>query len=411
MLKNVQILNAKSKDKPYRIPAGEWLYLEVRATRKTGAPGKKVWLLKYRQPITRKESILTIGEYPKVSIRQADHAAEDARELLKRGIDPNTSKRNEQERLKRETENAFEAIAREWHTNQYEKWKPTNAAKILRRLEVDVFPHIGKIPIATIEPPDVLAVCRRIEARIGPCEYAARIRQFIGAVFRFAIATGRAKYNPAPDLIGALKVYKQSHHRALSNGDLPRFLSDLEEDSSEIIRRAVKFTLLTFVRTGEVRGALWSEIDWEGKAWNIPGERMKMKIPHIVPLSHQALDLLHGLRPLTADSEFLFYTQRKNRAMSENAMLQLIDRIGWQSKTTVHGFRALASSNLYDAGFRTEAIEKQLAHKEPNAVKGAYNHLANFMPERVRIMQWWADFLDSQQAGAQVIPFRAAAGA
>jgi integrase len=406
LLKDVQVKNAKPKDKAYRLTAGEWLYLEVRPTRKNGLPGKKVWLMKYRQPDTRKESIFTIGEYPKITIKKASYAADEAKELLKRGIDPNTHKRNELIKQGRAAANSFEAVAREWHTNNYEKWKPTNAAKILRRFELDVFPQIGERAITELEPPDILDVCRLIESR-GAYEYAGRIKQFIGAVYRFAISTGKARHNPVSDLRGALKAYKQQHHAALSNADLPQFFRDLEADKSMVLKLAIRFTLLTFVRTEEVRGAQWSEIDWEKAVWNIPGERMKMKLPHTVPLSRQALDLLRELHQLTCDSEFLFYTQRRTRCMSENAMLQLIRRIGWKDKTTVHGFRALASSNFYDAGFRSEAIEKQLAHKEPNAVKGAYNHMARFWEERVKIMQWWADFLDSQQVGARVIPIRA----
>jgi integrase len=410
VLKDVHIRNAKPKEKPYRLPDGEWLYLEIRPNRKSGKAGKKVWLLKYRQPDNRKESILTIGEYPKVSIKQARNAADDARDLLKRGIDPNTHKKNELIKQSRVAANSFEAVAREWHANNFDKWKPTNAVKILRRLELDVFPHIGERPITELEPPDILDVCRLIESR-GAFESANRIKQYIAAVYRYAIVTGKARHNPASDLRGALKAYKQQHLAALSNADLPQFFRDLDADKSMVLKLAIRFTLLTFVRTEEVRGAQWSEIGWDKAVWNIPGERMKMKLPHTVPLSRQALDLLRELHPLTCDSPFLFYTQRRSVPMSENAMLQLIRRIGWKERTTVHGFRALASSNFYDAGFRSEAIEKQLAHKEPNAVKGAYNHMARFWEERVRMMQWWADFLDSQQQGARVIPIRAGVSA
>lgn len=410
LLKDVHARNAKPKEKAYRLTAGEWLYLEIRPNRKNGLPGKKVWLMKYRQPDTHKESIFTIGEYPKFSIKDASRAADEAKDLLKTGVDLNTHKRNERIKKSRETDNSFEVLAREWHSNNYAKWKPSNAAKILHRLETDVFPQIGARAITELEPPDILDVCRIIEAR-GAYDYAGRIRQFIGAVFRYAISIGKVKYNPVPDLMGALKTYKTSHHSALSNADLPQFLSDLEADKSMVLKLAVKFTMLTFVRTAEVRGALWQEIDWDNAIWHVPGERMKMKIPHDVPLSRQALDLLRELQPLTGDSEFLFYTQRRKKCMSENAMLQLIRRIGWQDRTTIHGFRALASSNFYDAGFRSEAIEKQLAHKEQNEVKAAYNHMAKFWGERVKLMQWWADFIDSQRAGGNVIPFRASMAA
>jgi hypothetical protein len=192
VLKDVHIRNAKPKEKPYRLPDGEWLYLEIRPNRKSGKAGKKVWLLKYRQPDNRKESILTIGEYPKVSIKQARNAADDARDLLKRGIDPNTHKKNELIKQSRVAANSFEAVAREWHANNFDKWKPTNAVKILRRLELDVFPHIGERPITELEPPDILDVCRLIESR-GAFESANRIKQYIAAVYRI-----RANLSPYP---------------------------------------------------------------------------------------------------------------------------------------------------------------------------------------------------------------------
>lgn len=400
---------AKPKDKTYKLADGGGLYLEVMLS------GAKVWRLKYLHPTKRNdrgkrtENRLTIGKYPKVSIRDARKASIEAKELMEQGIDPNTQKKREKLQRASEFENSFEVLAREWHKKNLNRWKPNHAARVLRSLEIDVFRFIGDMPITDIGATDVLAVLRRKESD-GALHYVAKLRQRIGAVFRYAVATGKVRYNPVPDLIGATEVHKSTPRRALSLTDLPAFLNDLDNYNSQILKRALRFTLLTFVRTAEVRGGRWSEIDWQAKEWHIPGERMKMGEPHIVPLSDQALALLEGLKPLTSDSEYLFYTRRRKDPMSENAMLQAVRRLGWKDKTTVHGFRATASTILNESGFRPDVIERQLAHSEQNKVRAAY-HRSEYMAERHKMMQWWGDFLDAQQGGANVVLIRVGGGA
>ena len=404
-LTNIQIQNAKPKDKAYRLLDGDGLYVDIMPS------GVKVWRVKYQHPTKRNakgrrvENTYTIGNYPKITLRDARKTCIEVKELIERGIDPNTHKKRAKQRVGLNSNTLFESLAHEWHTKNLSRWDEKHAVRIIRSLELDVFPYIGEMCISDIEPTDVLAILRRIESREA-LNYISKIRQRIGAIFRYAVAIGVIKYNPIPDLREATTVYKVKHFAALKIEDLAPFLRTLQQDPSEILKKAILFTLLTFVRSGEVRGARWSEIHWESKEWHIPAERMKMKRPHVVPLSTQVLRLLEELKPFTSDSEYLFYTRRKTQKISENAMLQVLRRIGWKDRTTIHGFRALASSTLYDAGFRSEAIELQLAHAETNAVKAAYNHMARFMSERVQIMQWWGDLVEAKQQGAQVIPFR-----
>lgn len=378
--------NAQPREKLYRLNAGQGLQLEVRPT------GRKYWIHRYRNPTTKKGTVYTIGEYPHMTMRQAQIAMLEAKGQISQGIDPNTQKQQARQAGAGET---FKAVALEWHANQLGRWSEVNAEQVLRSLEMDVFPHIGSRPLAALEPPDLLQVIRRVEGR-GSLDKAAKVKQRIGAVMRYAVATGRAKYNPVPDLKDAMKARESGHFRAMTEGDIPAFLADLAAYRSDVMRRAVMFTLLTFARTGSIRLAEWREIDWANARWNIPGEHMKMGEAHTIPLSSQALALLEELQPFTGNSRLIFYTTHKDKHLSNNALLQVIRRIGWQDRTTIHGFRALASSILHEAGFSHLVIEKQLAHTERNKVAGAYNYMAVYMPDRIKMMQWWADYLDKQ---------------
>lgn len=269
------------------------------------------------------------------------------------------------------------------------------------------FPIIGASVFSELDPPDLLRVIRRKESG-GSLSMALKVKQRIGAVYCYAVATGRAKYNPIPDLGGALQARgKAKHFKALTVKDLPAFLHDLAVYRSEILWRAVQFALLTFARTGSIRLAEWSEIDWEQNHWNIPAEHMKMGIAQTIPLSRQALNLLVELKPFIGDSKFIFYTNRKSQPISSNALLAVLRHMGWSDRTTTHGYRALASSVLHEAGFDPHIIERQLAHAERNKIAAAYNYQAQYMQEREKIMQFWANFVDSHQEGAQVIPIRA----
>lgn len=390
LLTDLEAKNAEVKDAAYKIKDVPGLYLQVNPT------GSKIWRLRYRNPQTKQETMYTIGNFPEVRCAAARGMAEEAKALVRQGMDPNTQKQRDRLRGRGKT---FQEIAIEWYENQLERWKPSNAEQVRRSLELDVLPYIGSQPIEDLEALDVLAILRRIEAR-GSLPQAQKVRQRVNAVFRFAVITGQLKGNPLPEnMRGAIKAYKEKHFNAVTLEELPYFLRDLAAYRSEVLRRAVQFTLLTFARTGSVRLAEWKEIDWDSALWKIPAEHMKMEQPHIIPLSKQALQLLRELQPFTGNSHLIFYTVHKNKPISENALLQVIRRIGWSEATTIHGFRAIASSTLKEHGFRHEIVEKQLAHVGRDKVAKAYDYMAYYLPERIRMMQWWADFLEEQQHG------------
>ncbi len=398
---DLEAKNAQPEDKPYRLSYGDGLQLEVKPS------GFKSWIMRYSSPTTGRATVYTIGRYPKFTLRQAKIRALGAKDLIEQGTDPNKQKRREKMERKGET---FKQVALEWHANQLGRWSASNAAQVLRCLEKDIFPHIGAASFSDLEAPDLLQVIRRKEGE-GALDKAQKVKQRIGAVFRYAVATGRARYNPVPDLTPAMKAKeRQKHFNALTLADLPEFLQELSGYRSEVMRRAVLFTLLTFARTGTIRAAEWKEIDWQAARWSVPGEHMKMGQPHIIPLSRQAMKVLEELLPFTGDSEYIFYTQRRNQPISPNGLLSVLRSMGWNDRTTIHGFRALASSTLHDAGYDPHVIEKQLAHGERNKIAGAYNYMAEYLPVRTEMMQFWGDFIDSQTQGAQVIPIRAGQG-
>jgi integrase len=387
---NTQANNAKPQDNLYRLNDGGGLQLEIRPT------GRKFWIIRYRNPSTKKGTVHTIGEYPLVSIQKARAKVLEAKGLISQGIDPNDHKQRAKIQGRGET---FKDVAMEWHASRKAGWTSANTEQTLNCLTVDIFPHIGNRAIDGIEPADLLQVIRRVEGR-GALNKAEKVRYRIKAIFTYALDTGRVKHNPTPSP-GAMQTRKSGKHfKALPVADLPQFLHDLSSDRSEVLRRAVQFALLTFARTGSIRKAEWQEIDWQGRVWNIPAEHMKMGAAHTIPLSSQALQLLEELKPFTGDSRLIFYTLHPDREISSNALLQVIRRIGWKDKTTTHGFRALASSVLHEAGYEPKIIEKQLAHTERNKVAGAYNYMAQYLPERVKIMQWWGDFIEEQQRGS-----------
>ena len=365
---NTQAENAKPQDKIYRLNDGNGFQLEVRVT------GTKLWIYRYRNPQSKKPTIYTIGEYPKVSIKQARIALNEAKGLISQGIDPNTQKQRDKMRGVGET---FKDVALEWLEKRKPSWTQANATQTLQSLELDVFPHIEGRILTELEPPDMLLVIRRIEAR-GSLNKAEKVLRRLRAIFTYAVDTGKVKHNPTPSP-GAMTTKREGKHfNALTLTDLPAFLHDLSSYRSDVLRRALMFALLTFARTGSIRVAEWSEIDWDNSQWVIPAEHMKMKEAHVIPLSKQALKLLEELRPFTADSRLIFYTNDPRKELSNNALLQVIRRIGWNDRTTTHGFRALASSILHETGFEPKVIEKQLAHSERNRVAGAYNYMAQY---------------------------------
>ena len=393
MLTAIQARNAKGKEKPYKLNDGKGLFLHIATS------GKKTWRYRYELP-PGKESTFVIGEYPVLSLEGARAERVALREMVKAGINPAEARRHEkqavieaQEEAKKEVENSFEAIALDWHWHQKDRWTAGHAEAVIKCLQRYAFESFGGLQVDRVTPPMVLEVIRDIEAK-GSLEMASKTLQRIGAVFRFAIQTGRATYNPAADMRGALKAKKVEHHKMISPDELPEFLKSLTAgDIHTTTKSAIQFTILTAARSGEVRGAIWKEIDLEKRLWSIPAERMKMRSPHTVPLSQQALAILNRMKIFHGDGGLVFPgIHYPEKPLSENTMLYALYRIGYHSKATMHGFRALFSTIANEAGFNPDAIERQLAHREKNAVRAAY-HRSEYMPERIKMMQWWADYL------------------
>ena len=386
-LSDAKVRNAKPRSKPYKISDGEGLFLLI------GPSGSKYWRLKYH--FASKEKLLALGVYPEVGLSDARERRAQARKLVAAGQDPSEVKRTAKQIEILKGENAFEVIAREWVGQCQHKWKGRTGKTIVIRLERHVFPKLGKRPIANINAPEVLAMLRVIESS-GTLDTAKRVMQMCGQIFMYAIATGRAERNPVPDLRGALKAPVVKHHAYLRAADLPEFFRKLENyDGALQTKLALRFMLLTYVRTTELRAAKWPEFDLANSEWRIPAERMKMKEEHIVPLSTHAVSVLRELQLLTGDRAHLFPNQHQpSTYMSENTMLFALYRMGYHGRTTGHGFRATASTILNENGFQPSVIERQLAHGERDNVRAAYNH-AQYLPERRKMMQWWGDYLDS----------------
>lgn len=390
-LTNIVCKNTKPIDKIQRLFDGGGLYLEI--SRK----GHKYWYLKYRY--LGKEKRLSFGVYPQVSLKDARNMRDKAKRQLADNIDPSFVKKQAKREIFIKTENQFEIIAREWHETKKEVWSARHAKTVMTRLKADIFPYLGDIPINEIKAPDLLSALRKIEER-GALDIAKRARQTCGQIFRYAVATGRAETDISFALRDTLKSVKKTHYASLNENELPEFLSKLKDYDGHIqTQLAIKFTILTFTRTGEVRGALWDEIDLDKKEWRIPAERMKMNQLHIVPLSNQVIELLNTLKQLAGDNKYIFPSQSSSvKPMSENTMLYAVYRMGYHSRTTVHGFRSTASTILNEQGFRPDVIERQLAHGEQNAIRAAYNH-AQYLPERRQMMQHWADYIDRAENG------------
>lgn len=397
-LTDPKVRQSKARNKPYKLSDGNGLYLQVQPS------GSKYWRLAYR--FAEKQKTLAIGIYPEITLANARKKRDDAKSYLSKGIDPSNlmskkvRKRAEVENL----ENSFESIAREWHEQQKGGWSKNHWDRVIVSLEKEAFPDIGSLPIQDITVPHVLAILRKVEKR-GALEVAARLLQRCSAVFRYAIQTGRAESNPVTDLQGALKTKKVKHQPALTRSEMPEFLEKLKNyDGSKITQLALNLVILTFVRTGELRGAVWSEFDLENAEWRIPAERMKMRAEHVVPLSEQAIEILSELKPITGKHDLVFPSRQTwKKSMSENTMLYAMYRMGYHGTATVHGFRATASTILNESGFKPDVIERQLAHVERNKVRAAY-HRSEYLEERKQMMQWWADFIEGMQNNNNVVP-------
>lgn len=388
-LSELQIRNAKPQAKQFTLFDGGGLYLLVTPT------GGKLWRLKYS--FIGKEKLLALGTYPEVSLADARQRREDARKQVANGIDPGEVKKAKKASSDDSNEYSFEVIAREWHSKFLLHKSESYRDKMMANFERDVFPWIGNVNVADLKAPEVFSVLRRIESR-GALETAHRTRSACSQVLRYAIATGRAERDCASDLKGALPPYKKGHRAALTEPkEVAPLLKAIDDyQGTFVVKCALKLAPLLFVRPGELRKAEWSEIDLEAAEWRIPGDKMKMKNSHIVPLASQAINILRDLYPLTGNTRFLFPSSRSPlRPMSDNAILSALRRMGFEKdEMSGHGFRATARTILDEVlHFRPDFIEHQLAHsvKDPNG--RAYNRTAHLV-ERKKMMQSWADYLD-----------------
>lgn len=385
--------------------------------------GSKSWRMKYTRPGDRKEDSLVIGSYPSTTLKMARKRREEVKELLAQGVDPKSYLREQQARLKADHENSFEAVARLWHKAEAKKkkWSEDYTVTYWERMEANIFPDLGRRPVASLKTRDLIQPVRKIEER-GALELAQRMQQAICRVMRYAVQQGLIDSNPALDMVGNSSAPKVKHHPALAMERLPEFLTKLEGYSgrSPLTRLALQIALRVFIRSSELRFARWEEIDLERQLWTIPSERKpiadaegkrlvahsyrgsKMRDEHLVPLSRQVVALLQDVYEITGRQELVFPGSGKNGkcVLSENTLNAALRRMGYDTKTEVcgHGFRTMANGSLRQAKlWQKDAVERQMSHKERNSVEAAYLHAADFLEERRQMMQWWADYLDANR--------------
>lgn len=390
MLTIIAIRNAKPKEKLYRLFDERGLYLEVMPN------GSKYWRLKYR--FNGKDKRLALGVFPEVSLAVARDKRDTARKLVAEGTDPSFARKEAKRQRVLRSIHTFESVARAWHKDHQVRWDAHYSANIIRKFELDIFPHIGNRPVAEITPLELLEAIKKIEKR-GAYEVARRCLRLCGQVYKYAIPNGLAERNPAADLTGALTPYKKTHFAALDIKELPGSLQALECNDARLYqqtRNAVRLLMLTFTRTRELIEATWDEFDLEQGTWEVPAARMKMRKPHIVPLSTQAIEILREQKELAGKWKWVFPNQvRPVNSMSNNTVLFAIGRLGYKGKMTGHGFRALAMTTIKEKlGYRHEVVDRQLAHAHRNGIDAAYDR-AQFLDERKKMMQEWADYLDT----------------
>lgn len=408
-LTDMQVRKAVRKEKAYKLFDGGGLYLDVAPS------GSRIWRLKFRQA-NGKENLLTFGPYPEITLQEAREKRLEARRLMLAGTDP-AKHRDDAKRLADErAANTFEKIAREWHANKVPTWSERTATAMIARLEADIFPEIGSMPIEEIKHRDVIAALRKIEER-GATEIAKRIKAVCSQVFSYAIQCGLTERNLVADMKDVLKTRRASHFAAIDADELPAFLGALERNEARMFqptRIALRLMLLIFVRTSELIETPWSEIDLEKGEWIIPWQRMKRgkltvnpdRTNHHVCLSGQACELLRELHVITGHNKYLFPNQRDpKRPISNNTILVALERMGYKGRMTGHGFRALAMSTIKERlGYRHEVVDRQLAHAPRDKVASAYDR-AQFLKERKGMMQSWADYLDNLQT-SDIAPHR-----
>lgn len=401
-LTDTAVRKAKPGDRVYNLTDGQGLYLQVMPA------GGKLWRWNYRHD--GKQKTMAFGAYPDVSIADAREALQAARKLKAAGEDPMAQRKLEKIAGRIAQEHSFQVIAGQWHA----QWKTNKAERHARivwgRLEADVFPAIGTRPISEVKPAELVAMIKKIAARGAP-DMAKRCAEISGQVFRYAVAHGIAERNPAADIKpgDVLPPRKTKHFARVDVTELPALMRKIEAYSgTPPTRLAIKLLAYTFVRTGELIAARWDEFDLDGAQWRIPAVRMKMKTLHIVPLSTQAVELLHTLHLVTGHGALLFPGERDHqKPMSNNTILAALKRMGYAGTMTGHGFRGVASTELHEMGFEEAHIEAQMSHQKRNRVAAAYDH-SKYLKQRVVMMQAWADRLDQLRAGAKILPFKAA---
>lgn len=390
-LTDLQCKTSKAGMKPVKLADGEGMYLHIMPG------GGKKFRMKYM--FLGKEKTYTIGPYPLTTLQEAREARTAAKKLLAAGKDPCEERKLSKLEQHKEYDNTFEAMAREWHEKRVHTWKARHGANILKRLETHVFPDLGARPISRITPHELLQPIQEVE-KAGTIDLAHRLMQTCSQVFRYAVATGRAKADATSDLAGALKPTPVKHWPYLEEQDLPEFLQKLSEydtryGGKRLTKLAFQLLIHVFLRSGEFRGGKWDEINYKEAQWKIPAERMKMKETHIVPLSKQSIALLRQIQEITGASYggLMFPSQVDPRKpISENTFAKILEVMGYKGQVVPHGFRSTASTILNEGGFNRDHVERQLAHAERDQVRAAYNY-AEYLPERARMMQWWSDHL------------------
>ena len=384
-----------SGGKPHKLTDGGGLYLLINQK-------GKYWRYNYR--FNEKFKTLALGIYPEIGLKDARIIHDTAHRKVRDNIDPSAQKKIQKSSYKKLNENTFEIVAREWFTEFKDTWVESHAKRLISRLENDVFPWVGERPIHEVEPPEILDLMRRVQAR-GALESAHRVRHVCGQVFRYAVATGRAQRDQTADIKGALPSHRKKHFAAIKDPDeLAKLLQAIDlYKGTFVVRCALQLSPLVMLRPGELRQAEWSEINFDNATWTIPVKRMKTlkatkldnETNHIVPLSTQAANILKEIQPLTSRYKYVFTGARSRaRPMSDNALRLALRTMGFCNETiTPHGFRTTASTLLNEMGFNPDAIEAQLSHKDSNEVRAAYNR-AQYLEERRKMLQIWADYLD-----------------
>ncbi|MBK0675824.1 tyrosine-type recombinase/integrase [Klebsiella oxytoca] len=409
-LTDIKVRTTKPSDKPFKLTDGQGMHLLINPN------GSKYWRLQYR--FDGKQKVLALGVYPMVSLSEARKKRDEAKKLVSLGLDP--SEKKKADKIEQSEALTFEAVARDWHTACKRKWSDSHSERVLKSLEDNLFSSIGQRKIAELKTKDLLDPVKTVAAS-GRLEVAARLQQRTTAIMRYAVQNGLIDYNPAQEMSGAIAVAKRTHRPALPFGRFSELLERIESfKGRKLTKLAVKLTLLIFIRSSELRFARWSEIDFVNSMWTIPGEReplpgvkhshrgSKMKTPHLVPLSRQALELLKAIREISGECDLVFIGDHDFRKpMSENTVNKALRSMGYDTTVEVcgHGFRAMACSALIESGkWSRDAVERQMSHQERNSVRAAYIHKAEHLDERRLMLQWWADYLD-ETTKRRIAPF------